>query len=300
MNKYVLIIACLLCISGVKAEQRYFSTPQSAVDELVVNVKANDESKLLQVLGAQAKPIVESGDSVENEANRQQFLKAYTENNTLHKVSDTQYQLVVGKDNWEFPIPLLKNVKGWYFDTKAGKQEILKRRIGRNELSTMNALLAYVDAQREYYLKNPEHGKTNAYAQKLISSPNKRDGLYYPVQTGEAPSPLGEFFAKASAAGYRHSKSGPQPYLGYYYRILNGQGKAAEGGAFHYLVNGQFISGHALIAWPAAYGNSGIMTFIVNQDGMIYEKNLGAKTPEVVNKITQFNPDKSWQQVKTP
>lgn len=300
MNKYVLIIVCLLCISSAQGQQRYFSTPQSAVDELIVNVKANDESKLLQVLSSQAKPILESGDSVENEANRNQFLKAYAEENALQKISDTHYQLIVGKDKWEFPIPLLKNDKGWYFDTKAGKQEILKRRIGRNELSTMNALLAYVDAQREYYLKNPEHEKTNAYAQKLISSSNKRDGLYYPVKAGEEPSPLGEFFARASAAGYKHSKSVPQPYLGYYYRILKGQGKAAQGGEFNYLVKNKLMSGHALIAWPAEYGNSGIMTFMVNQDGVIYERNLGAKTNEAVNAITKYNPDKSWKEVKLP
>ncbi|MCS5711986.1 DUF2950 family protein [Candidatus Berkiella aquae] len=301
MNKYIvslLVICSMLCASSVKAEQLYFSTPQAAVKELIVSIKEKDMSKLLNILGSDAKPILDSGDPIEDEANHNKFLKACDEENKLEKVNEVEYQLTLGKDHWEFPIPLLKGDKGWYFDTNAGKQEILNRRVGRNELSAINAVLAYVDAQREYYMTNPEHAKMNTYAQKLMSSPNKRDGLYYPVNAGETPSPLGDFFAQASSAGYGDSKGKQQPYLGYYYRILKSQGKDALGGELDYVMKDKMISGHALIAWPAEYGNSGVMTFMVGQDGVVYEKDLGPHTTEDVAKITKYNPDKTWKVVK--
>lgn len=280
--------------------QTSFASPEAAVKALIATIKEDDTNKLIQILGADAKPLLESGDPVEDQTNREKFLKAYEEANKLEKASDTKYLLTLGKDEWPFPIPLVKEANGWYFDTAAGKEEILNRRIGRNELSTIQAVLAYVDAQRDYYLTDPDGNKLFSFADKFLSTPGKRDGLYYPVKENEPSSPLGEAYAKARAAGYGEKKteSGQQPYYGYYYRILKSQGPAAPGGAHDYLIQGQMVGGHALIAWPANYGNTGVMTFIVNQDGVVYEKDLGADTNEVAQQIMNFNPDKTWKAVK--
>lgn len=301
--RYLFILTSALVFSasasGTASDRQYFSTPQIAMKELVTTLKAKDTNKLLDILGSDAKPILESGDPVEDDANRNRFIKAFEEAHKLEKVNETKYLIEVGKDNWEFPIPLLKDKKGWYFDTIEGKQELVYRRIGRNEVSVINAVLAYVDAQREYYLANPAHEKLNMYAQKFISSPNKRDGLYYPVKAGETPSPLGELFANARSAGYDDAKKEgkPQPYLGYYYRIIKSQGPDAQGGELDYTVHGNLLAGHALIAWPAEYGNSGVMTFMVNQEGQVYEKDLGKNTIGEVDKIIKYNPDKTWNRV---
>jgi hypothetical protein len=190
----------------------------------------------------------------------------------------------------------VKGKDGWRFDARQGREEVLNRRIGRNELSAAQAMLAYVDAQREYYLRNPRNDKLLHYAQKFDSAPGKRDGLYFPTRTGEKPSPLGPLFASAKAAGY--TKDGdrmPDPYYGYRYRILKGQGPDAPGGAYDYVVQGRMIGGFALIAWPASYGSSGVMSFIVNHEGVVYEKDLGPNTAAAAAKITRFNPDRSWK-----
>jgi len=223
---------------------------------------------------------------------RERFVRAYGEANRIARQGDAKAVLMVGKDEWPLPIPIVKVGAGWRFDTKEGKEEILNRRIGRNELSAMQAVLAYVDAQREYYLRNPQGDKLLHYAQKFTSSPGKRDGLYFPTKAGEKPSPLGPLYASAKAEGYA---KGDDAYHGYHYRIIRGQGASAPGGAYDYVVQGRMIGGFALVAWPASYGNSGVMTFIVNHDGLVYEKDLGQDTAAAVKKITRFNPDKSWK-----
>jgi hypothetical protein len=196
----------------------------------------------------------------------------------------------------------VKADSGWKFDTNAGKEEILNRRIGRNELSTVQSVLAYADAQREYYVRNPDNAKLLHYAQKMASAPGKRDGLYYPVKAGEPQSPLGPLFDSAKAQGYggKSADGKPAPYHGYKYKILTGQGPDAKGGAYDYVAGGKMIGGFGLIAWPANYGNSGVMTFMVNHDGVVYEKDLGPGTEAAAQKITKFNPDKTWKLVEEP
>ncbi len=246
---------------------------------------------MLDVLGPGSGKIVQSGDAVADKASRERFLRAYNEANRLDKSGDAKAVLSVGKDSWPFPIPIVKDAAGWRFDARQGQEEILNRRIGRNELSAVQAMLAYVDAQREYYLRNPQGDKLLHYAQKFASAPGKRDGLYFPTQAGEKPSPLGPLFASAKAEGYTKGDSSlPVPYHGYRYRILRGQGADAPGGAYEYIAQGRMIGGFALVAWPASYGNSGVMTFIVNHGGVVYEKDLGPDTAAAVQKITTIQP----------
>jgi hypothetical protein len=284
------------------AKQKTYATPEEAVKDLMAAVKLYDPKALLPILGPEAKPLVFSGDKVADREGAERFLRSYEEGNKLEKSGDAKAILVTGKDDWPFPIPIVKEGGGWRFDTKAGGQEILNRRIGRNELHAMQAVLAYVDAQQEYYLRNPQKSKLLQYAQKFISSPGKRDGLYYPTKAGEQPSPLGPGFESARAEGYSQAEEKDQPgaYHGYRYRILKAQGPGAPGGAYDYLVKGGMMGGFALIAWPATYGNSGVMTFLVNHDGIVYEKDLGPETAATAQKITKFDPDKSWSKVESP
>lgn len=294
------LVFCATVNAKTSTKQMSFASPEEAVKTLVSTVKDGEKTKLMQILGPDAKPLLESGDVIQDKENREKFVKAYEDANKLDKSNESKVMLEIGKDEWPFPIPLVKEANGWRFDTDAGKDEILKRRVGRNELSTIQSLLAYVDAQYDYYLANPQHDKLNSYAQKFLSTKDKRDGLYYPVKESEKPSPLGELYAKARAAGYGESKTAaPQAYYGYYYRILTSQGPDAKGGASDYVIQGKMIGGHAAIAWPASYGNSGVMTFMVNQDGMVYEKNLGKNTNQVAKQITKFNPDQTWKKTKT-
>lgn len=206
--------------------------------------------------------------------------------------------LVVGRDDFPFPIPIVPDGPTWRFDTAAGKEEILDRRIGRNELNTIQTCLAYVDAQREYYARDPDRNSLLQYAQKFASTPGKKDGLYWPTKPGEPPSPLGPLVARARGEGYAKRSEGPVAYWGYYYRILTAQGKDAPGGAYDYLAHGRMIGGFGLVAFPAQYGVSGVMTFLVNQDGVVYQKDLGPKTEAIVRGIKQFNPDPTWEKVK--
>ena len=283
---------------AAEAQQKSFSSPEDAAKALIAAAKAGDAKAVAGILGPGSRAIVQSGDAIADRAAREQFVKSYEEANKLAKSGDAKAILSVGKDDWPFPIPIVKDAAGWRFDTKEGKEEILSRRIGRNELSAIQAVLAYVDAQREYYLRNPQNDKLLHYAQKIISAQGKRDGLYYPVKSGEQASPLGPLFAGAKTVGYEKGKDAsgkPVPYHGYYYRILNRQGPDAPGGAYDYVAQGRMIGGFALVAHPASYGNSGVMTFLVSHDGVVYEKDLGPETIAVAQKITQFNPDKSWK-----
>jgi hypothetical protein len=277
-----------------------FTSPDEAVNALVAAVKEDNNEEIIKILGNEAKALLDSGDKVEDNADRSHFLKAYEEGHLLEKSNDKKFILAIGKNGWPFPIPIIKENNNWYFDTKVAAQEILNRRVGRNELFTIQSLLAYVEAQQEYYVTNPERNKLLSYADKVLSSPNKRDGLYYPVEKGEHLSPLGALFAKAQQSGYlkNDKQTGPEAYHGYYYRILKGQGPNAPGGTADYVVKGKMLGGHAMIAWPDEYGNSGIMTFIVNQEGKIYQKDLGPETDKLVPKIMKYDPDKTWKEIE--
>ena len=281
------------------AKQRTYGSPEEAVKDLVAAVRTDDVKALLAILGPGAKAIVSSGDTVSDREDRQRFAKSWEEASKLEKSGDSRVVLSTGNDAWPFPIPIVKDGETWRFDAPQGKRELLNRRIGRNELSAVQSALAYVDAQREYYLRDPQNRKLLQYAQRFVSSQGRRDGLYYPTKAGEEESPLGPLFDSAKAVGYigaEGAKASPS-YYGYHYRILKGQGPDAPDGAYDYVANGAMIGGHALIAWPATWGNSGIMTFIVSHSGVVYQKNLGPNTSSAAQKITKFNPDSSWRRV---
>jgi hypothetical protein len=227
---------------------------------------------------------------------RSRFVSAYTAKHQVAMEGDNRAILVVGSEDFPFPIPLVRKGDDWRFDTVAGRTEILKRRIGRNELNTIQAALAYVDAQNEYADKDHGDGGTGIYAQRIVSQPGKKDGLYWPTSQGDDPSPLGELAARATAEGYRIGGE-RAPFHGYYFKILTKQGPAAAGGAMDYVVNGKMIGGFALVAYPASYRNSGVMTFVVNHNGTIYQKDLGKHTARIAERMTAFNPDASWKKV---
>jgi Protein of unknown function (DUF2950) len=279
-------------------KQKTFSSPEEGVKAVIDAARKNDMKGILEILGADAKSIIESGDPVADNEGRERFVKSYDESNKLVKSGDSKAVLEVGKDEWPFPIPLVKENAGWRFDTQEGKEELLNRRIGRNELDVIQVSLAIVDAEREYYQRDPDGDKLLQYAQKLISTKGKRDGLYWETKPNEQPSPLGSLVAQARAEGYKGAGGKPVPYHGYYYKLLTGQGKDAPGGAYDYLVRGKMIGGFGVVAYPAQYGSSGIMTFIVNHDGVVYQKDLGTKTASIAQSMTKFNPDKTWTTVK--
>jgi hypothetical protein len=282
--------------SFAAASQQSFESPQAGVTALIKAVKANDVSALRAIFGPEGSKLLSSGDAVADAHSRVVFSKAYDEANKVVLESEAQATLVIGKDEWPMPIPLVKYPDGWRFDTVKGGDEILKRRIGRNELETMQVCLAIVDAEREYAARHVDSGGVPVYASRFTSSQGKRDGLYWPAQTNEAPSPLGALLANAADEGYaRPGVLRREPYHGYYYRILTGQGEDAPDGARDYLVKGKMIGGFAVIAYPARYGASGVTSFLVNHDGVIYEKDLGQNTKTVAAAITTFNPGAGWK-----
>jgi Protein of unknown function (DUF2950) len=293
-----LAVGLLAATTAYAAGAKNFGSPEEAVQALVAAARAGDSGALIAVLGPQSKELVLSGDAAADREARRRFVKAWDQANKLAKTEDSVALLVIGKDEWIFPIPIVKDASGWSFDTEEGKEEILNRRVGRNELSVIKAARAYVDAQREYYLRNPQNDKLLQYAQKFVSSKGRRDGLYFPVKAGEPASPLGPLFDRMQA-GLKGGAAKRAPYYGYYYRILKGQGPDAPGGAFSYLAQGHMIGGFALVAWPAAYGNTGVMTFQVNFDGVVYQKDLGPGTAAAASRMALFNPDKSWKPVST-
>jgi len=296
LRAMLLLVAAASALAAAGAGQKSFATPEEAAQQLATAARSGDSKALVDILGADARAIITSGDPVDDRNSRERFAKAYDEANKLERSGDAMAVLSVGKDAWPFPIPIVKDAAGWRFDTKQGKDEILNRRIGRNERHAILAALAYVDAQREYYARNPQGDKLPQYAQKFLSASGKRDGLYWRARAAEQPSPLGPVFAAARAEGYGKDSSGkPYPYHGYFYRILKGQGPEAPGGAYDYVAQGRMIGGFALIATPAEYGNSGIMTFIVNHVGAVYEKDLGPESARIARTISTFNPDKTWK-----
>jgi hypothetical protein len=290
----LLAIAPLAMAAGVP--QKSFASPEEAVATLVDAVKTNNESALRVVLGPSSGKLISSGDPVQDQQNRDRFISAYGVANKIELQGNARAVLVIGKDDWPMPIPLVKFGGSWRFDAKQGKQEILNRRIGRNELAAFQVCLAIVDAERDYSAQDPEGAGVPKYAARLVSTPGKRDGLYWETTADEQESPLGPLLAAAASEGYTRAPFATlAPYHGYYYKILTKQGKNALGGAYDYLIKGEMLGGFALIAYPARYRASGIMSFIVNQDGMVYEKDLGKITASIAAKMTTFNPDSSWK-----
>jgi len=287
----------LYAIASTAVAQQDYTTPQDAVDALVTAARSGDQKALLVVLGRHGEDIIASGDKVADDAVRARFVASYDAKHQIAMQGDRKAVLIIGDDDYPFPIPLLRVKRMWSFDTEAGRREILYRRIGRNELDTIQVCLAYVDAQKEYADKDRTGAGAGIYARRFISEPGKKNGLYWPTAPGEEQSPLGEFFAEASSQGYR-TGHGRSPYHGYYYKILTSQGPAALGGATHYIVDGKMIGGFALVAYPAEYRNSGVMTFIVSHAGIVLQKDLGANTAEIAEAMTKFNPDPTWQKVE--
>jgi hypothetical protein len=292
-----LIAAILVAASTTAFAQQDYKTPQDAVDALVATARGGDQKAALAVLGQDGEDIISSGDKVSDDAVRQRFVTSYDTKHRIANEGDNKAVLVIGDNDYPFPIPLERNKNGtWSFDTEQGRREILYRRIGHNELSAIQTCLAYVDAQNEYAEKDRTGTGAGVYAQRFISKADKKDGLYWPSAQGEEESPLGELFAAASRQGYRAGE-GRSPYHGYYYKILTKQGPAADGGAADYIAHGRMIGGFALVAYPAEYRNSGVMTFIVNYAGTVYQRDLGSKTAEIAEAMTSFNPDQSWKKV---
>jgi len=283
-----------------KAVQRAFASPEEAVKAFVEALGKNDKVGMSAIFGAGSESVIFSGDEVTDKAVRDRFLKAFAEKNSLEKKADDKVILGVGNDNWPFPIPIVREGAVWRFDTEAGKEEILNRRIGANELRTIEVLHAYVAAQREYAGKDWDGDGVYPYAQRIASTPGKKDGLYWKAGEGEEASPLGPFAAEAAREGYAGKAGGkmPVPYRGYYYRILTAQGKNAPGGSYDYVVKGKMIFGFAMVAYPAKYGSSGIMTFIVNQEGVVYQKDLGKNTAKVAKAMKRYDPDHTWKKVE--
>jgi hypothetical protein len=275
-----------------------FATPEDAVQALVDAAKKKDAGAILKIFGSAGEDLLKTEDEVQDAQRREKFIAAYEEIHSVVKKSDDQAELILGKDHWPFPVPIIKEGKKWFFDVEAGREEILNRRIGNNELSTIKVFEAYVQAQREYNLLDYDQDEVLEYAQKVMSAEGLRDGLFWPTAEGETPSPFGPFVADAAAEGYKKKEGGPAPYHGYYYKVLTAQGPDAAGGAFSYLVNGNMVAGYAMVAWPADYGNTGIVTFVVNSYGTIYEKDLGEKTGEIAGALNAYNPDATWKRAK--
>jgi hypothetical protein len=292
----ILVMGLCQALLAAEAMQKSFKSPEEAVQTLVEAVKRGDTKALRAIFGPESKDLIFSGDKVADKAGRERFTAAYEEKHRLVNEGDKKVILIVGQKDWPMPIPLVKQEEVWLFDTKEGKDEILNRRIGKNELNAIEVCLAYVDAQREYALKDCDGNKIHDYAQGFASTPGKKDGLYWEAKEGEEQSPMGPLMAKAAKGGY--TRLALSPYHGYYYKILKAQGKDAPGGAYSYVVHGNMIGGFALVAYPAEYGNSGIMTFLVNQDGVVYQKDLGARTEKIAGAMTQYDPDKTWQKVQ--
>jgi len=286
-------------VSAQDIEQKKFKSPEDAFKSLVKAAKNNDTKELLAIFGPEGKDIISSGDEVADKAARKRFIKAAKEAVKFSKLDDETMLPVIGKDEWSFPIPIVKSGQEWVFSTEEGKEEIINRRIGRNELYTIRVSLAYVDAQREYVSKDRMGDGVLQYAQHFVSQKGKKDGLYWEAAPGEKGSPLGPLVASATKEGYTARKGEkPSPYHGYYFKILKSQGNSVPGGELDYVINGKMVAGFGLVAYPAEYGVSGIMTFTVNQLGIVFEKDLGPKTEEIAKAITKYDPDKTWNKVE--
>ena len=297
LRKVSFTTAILLCVAAsVASAQQAFKTPDEAASALVSATKTGERKAIVTVLGLDGEDIVTSGDETADAATREKFVATYDAQHQIAMEGDNKAAMVIGKEDFPVPIPLVRKDGMWRFDTTAGRQEILARRIGKNELDAIQASLAYVDAQNDYAEKDRTGAGVSTYAQRIISQPGKKDGLYWPTSQGEEASPLGELVAQATVQGYRVG-GGRAPFHGYYFKILTKQGAAAPGGELEYVVRGKMIGGFALVAYPAEYRNSGVMTFIVNHAGTVFQKDLGPSTSRIAERMSSFNPDKTWKKV---
>lgn len=289
-----LLLACFPGDSaGQQKGQKTFSSPEEASNAVVAALQSNDEGAVLEILGPGAMQVVSSGDSVEDAETHANFVRKYEEMHRFLKEPDGSVTLYIGAENWPTPIPLEMKGNLWFFDTEAGKREILFRRIGRNEYSAIRICQELAAAQKQYY--SMQH---NGYAKKIYSDEGQHDGLYWKVADAEPQSPIGPLVASAVAEGYARGKGTPSPYRGYFFHILARQGNDAPGGAKNYIVKGKMVEGFAFVAYPAEYRSSGVMTFIVNQDGIVYQKDLGNKSDELGQSMREYNPDSTWRKAE--
>jgi hypothetical protein len=289
------VISLASCHKSDKPSIQTFGTPDDAGNALMAAAKADDTSAALAIFGPDSKELIFSGDPVEDKNAVQSFVTRYGAMHRWRKLDDSSQILLVGADNFPFPIPLRKNAAGqWYFDTNAGKDEILNRRVGRNELAVIDVCQAVARAQAEYFSQLHDGAKTKQYAVKFISDPGKQNGLYWQSSSNQPQSPLGPLVAFATSEGYTAKPDAHMPFHGYYFHMLNGQSAKTPGGAKNYVVDGKMVKGFAFVAYPAKYGDSGVMTFMINQDGVLLEKDLGKTTEQTATAMTEFDPDSAW------
>lgn len=293
-----IVVTCCFAVHSVAQQpgQKIFSSPEEASAALIAAMQGNNEKDLVSILGPDSRQIVSSGDETEDAESRANFVQRYQEMHRLVKEPDGTTTLYIGAMNWPTPIPLANKGTSWYFDTEAGRKEILFRRIGRNEMSAIRVCQELVAAQKEYY-----GTQNSSYAEKIFSDEGQHNGLYWKAAAGEAQSPIGPLVASAVAEGYAKGQAGPPtPYRGYYYHILMRQGKNGPGGAKSYIAGGKMTNGFAFVAYPAEYRSSGVMTFIVGEDGVVYQKDLGKKTEVLGKAMKEYDPNSSWQKAEEP
>lgn len=299
----IILATAWVCISTSQlfaANSREFASPEEGVTQLIEALDTRNQKALKAIFGEQSDRLISSGDSVHDAAAHRTFVKLYKERNKLEYNGSNQVTLLLGQDEWPFPVPLKKEDSGWIFDTAGGIEEIINRRIGVNELRAIQLCKTYVNAQETYFSRDRDDDGFKEYAQLFVSSPGRKNGLFWPRKRGDGLSPLGLVALEAWAEGYQHGKSStPAPYHGYLFRILTKQGPDASGGAKNYITQGgRMTDGFAMIAQPAKWGASGVMTFLVNQDGVVYQKNIGPETSRSAAAIKEFNPDSSWEKVE--
>ncbi|MFZ0646352.1 MAG: DUF2950 domain-containing protein [Candidatus Acidiferrales bacterium] len=283
------------CNKAAKPAYQVFASPDDAGNGLLNAAKSGDPNTIIAVFGPDSKDIIVTGDPVQDKNTDDKFVAAYGVMHRWRKMPDESRILLIGADNFPFPIPLKRNAAGqWYFDVAAGREEILARRIGRNELSVMDVCMALANAQAEYFSERHDDGSTHQFAVKFISDSGKQNGLYWDSPEGQPKSPLGPLAAFATNEGYSLKPDSHAPFHGYFFHMLTRQGSHASGGAKDYVVNGKMTGGFAFVAYPAEYRNSGVMTFIINQDGVLLQKDLGAATAQIAAAMTEFDPDPSW------
>lgn len=298
MTVRFLVLAAVITLSSCRSDKpsiRSFATPDDAGNALVAAAKSGDQAELLAIFGPDSKDVISSGDAVQDKNTAAAFAAGYTVMHRWRKMPDGSEILLVGYDNFPFAIPVKKNESGqWIFDTAAGKQEVLNRRVGRNELAIIDVCNAAANAQAEYFSRLHDGSTTKQYAQKFISDTGKHNGLYWDSPAGQPQSPLGPLAAFATAEGYSVKPVVHTPFHGYYFHMLKGQTAKTPSGAKEYVVDGKMVGGFAFVAYPAEYGNSGVMTFMINQDGVLLQKDLGKNTTEVATAVTEFDPDPGW------
>jgi Protein of unknown function (DUF2950) len=294
-----LVISLAACSKSDKPSLKVFATPEDAGNALLAAVKSGDQTALLAIFGPDSKELISSGDAVQDKNNGTAFRDRYEVMHRWRKMGDGAQTLLVGADNFPFPIPLKKNDAGqWFFDTAAGKQEVLNRRVGRNELAIIDVCKAVADAQAEYFSQFHDGATSKQYALKFISDPGKQNGLYWPSPAGQPQSPLGPLAAFATSEGYNVKTDAHTPFHGYYFHTLKGQTSKAPSGAKNYMVDGKMVNGFAFVAYPAEYGNSGVMTFMINQDGVVLQKDFGKTTIATATAMSEFDPDPGWRPVE--